>query len=545
MTCGLAFVLVFLAMPALADASNPAEAYYSSPTARMVLDPAVIRLIADAHMAIEAERPVAEAWQKAQAEYRLDAANAKAAAPSERAKAEQIEFKAAAEFHDAATALAARKKATDEATMKAIGAVKTAYGLAPPKTDFSDANATKHDLQAWNPAFDRAEVYDPQLGRGRLRHLGEIAEEKVKNANRAKSPGAYLGTKFGETMADDGRMSIYGAAFDPAKPELLAVTIYHETVHWADFMSGGGLDKNEIPSPTAKFQTEVNAYRKEAEFYRKLGKLKESADSTAAADQFAVQVQISASRGLNWRTILTVPEYRAWLGVDRPLQRRGALDDSRGDPDVEDEALREIQETAAALDGRVRSESDARLGTGEAGLSAGMRNREVTVWASNEAIRCGLEPTDTGRASFEVPGNPIRVTMQYKDPQSYKASLLLFWACDRADGPPPCNDAMDTIRARWEEEAFRDALYLREGSEPGRAACVAHLVNARGRPGDFKALQRVAVEFWEARLGAAATTRPPAPTDPPVAPRPPRERQTPAPTGPPTRDCLRDRCIHW
>lgn len=448
------------------------------------------------------------------------------------------------DYRIAAEELKRRKSLSDSAAAAAVQAVAHHFQLTPPKIDLNDTQASSHRLSPWAPAFKRNEVFDSDTRRWRLRTEAEQKAELRRLAANTNQTDGRLGPTAALTSWYDGAISLNQNAF--SSPEALAGTVYHETSHWVAIMAVGGIKKGFRLPPADFFQLEMDAYRREADFYKRMGKTSEAANRAAVAAQYKAQFDVTVARGLTWPDIQTNQTYRGWLGVDSAL---GLSSPNEAPPasDERDDALREIREGALALRARREAEADRRIREVSQPADAEEHKRAVHVRMANAAIDCGLEPDDTWNARFRS-GADRYFAFQFKDEDTFRASLLLLHACYADRQAPPCVDAFDTVRVRWEEPGFREKLYLGQGSPDDAAACVAGLAGDSKKPDSYKDLLRARDSFWaqwrrERNEGASA--EPPRP--PPVQEtRPPRERLDPAPPRNDLPWCMQEpgrRCI--
>lgn len=501
--------------------------YLPTPQAPSVMPASVGTAIEYAKQALREEREAVQIWldaRKAQQEMTEKLKRADLPA-NERADLKGKYQKVIKDYRIAAEKLKDRKSLSDSAAAAAVKAVVQHFQLTPPKTDLNDTQASSHRLSPWAPAFKRDEVFDSDTRRWRLRTPKEQEiDEQRRNANTSQTDGR-LGPTTALTSWYDGAMTLNQNAF--SSPEALAGTVYHETSHWVAIMAFGGYRKGSRPSPANFFQMEVDAYRREADFYRNLGKPDEAANRADVATRYKAQLDVTISRRLTWSDIQTNQAYRGWLGVDSAL---GLSSPNEAPPasDERDDALREIQEGALALRARHEAESDRRIREVSQSSESQEDKRAVHMRMASAAIGCGLEPDDTWKVRFRSGDNDL-LSFQFQDEDAFRASILLLQACYADKKAPPCVDAFAAIRARWDEPGFREKLHLDQGSPDDAASCVAGLAATRKKPDSYKDLLRARDRFWaqwrRERNSGAQTPLPPSTREP----GPPRERPDPVP----------------
>ncbi|HBL18960.1 MAG: hypothetical protein A2X36_15015 [Elusimicrobia bacterium GWA2_69_24] len=189
-----------------------------------------------------------------------------------------------------------------------------AYGLEPPQKSFPN-DFSLEKMPGWEPRFSELEIYDNRSRRWRPRTTPEegalkdqLAQTPVISAGNQRFDMGLPGGKF---WPKDGRISIFRQAFVTMDPDDLASLIYHETVHWVDFMS----DSRARMDPYEEFVREARAYSSQAVFLQKLGKTGAAASAQAISDQFDKQAKTVArlGRDLSWPQLLTNPITRTWL----------------------------------------------------------------------------------------------------------------------------------------------------------------------------------------------------------------------------------------
>lgn len=524
-------------------------------------DPAEVRAAdqaaTQAAQAIAAEHYAADLWKKAKQKL--------ASAPTDsfwdliNGTHSDAYGKAARELRDADAAWEARRRETDAATALAVTAASEAYGLVPPKTDFSNGGTPGKWPMPWNPAFSRREKRDPVTGEIRMKTPDELDAETLMLAARPGPIGlAPRKPTAGVTSNATGSIGLYQTAFETGKAEDLAAMIVHETTHWVQVMSvGSRKDVTLLES----FQGEVEAYRRMGKFYEKAGQAQTALACAATADQYAVQIKILLYR----RASQKIPDeqvavlYPGWLGAHGESQGRLMADDGRTGLVVDRDALRIISDGSQNLHDRLRLQAEERLMSSETEANDGEYRRLIHAWTVEEASRCGFEPTDSSNNRFRSRGLDEHITIHVqraeaeqsslRDSDQFKASLSLVWACATKGTRPPCNNAIDTIVSDWGDVRFRKALYLFDDSDEPISSCVATLINDIRQPQGFGDFQRTAKHYWEQRAPGRPQT-PPAGSDaekPPQTPRPPRERQDPPPQRPYVPPCMQGpgrRCIH-
>ncbi len=493
--------------------------------------PATVRESVDAaNEELKRERDAVDVWLNKRKSYKdikrqLDDKTLK---ENERAKLLEAYAIALKDYRTAGENLASQKLVSDMTASAAVQAVAHHFHLTPSKTDLNDTQASSHRLSPWAPMFKRDEVFDLDSGRWRLRTPNEEKAEVQRRA--ANQTRGELGPTAAITSWYDGAIALNQNSFTSA--ETLAATVYHETSHWLAFMAMGGVKKGTRLSPASFFQLEVDAYRREAEFYKRMGKTVEAKNRADAAAQYQSQRDITLSNRLTWADIQNNQTYRGWLGVNSAL-RLSSPDEAPPTIDEGMSALREIQEGALALRARKEAEGDERIREVEQPVHDEEHKRQVHVRMANAAIDCGLEPVDTWNARFHS-GQDRIFNFQFKDEPSYRASLLLLSACYSHRSAPPCVDSFATLKSNWSDPAFRDKLLLGEGSSPGAVACVATLATQMEEPARYEDLLNARDRFWANwRRGAPSSgsgTQPlPQPPSAPQAPREPREPKEPTP----------------
>lgn len=498
------------------------ENYMSSPTIPPAPDPDLARLVKEAEAAVDLEREAVEKWLSARRKFR----EAKAAASAAQGDAVDARLQKAISDYRAAAGIFAKKKAAAETAARiAVVAVTKAYGLTPPKANLNETQAIEHPLQAWSPTYSRMEVYDAEFQLWRLRTPKEHEIEAERLANGGSPTRPALGAVAGRTWSHDGQISIYPAAF--SSPDELAATVYHETTHWVDVMAIGGTARHQLTPPAQFFQREVDAYRREAAFLQRLGKKVESQNRLDAAARFEAQMMTVKSLGLTWEDIKKNQTYRQWLGIDWVLQRRQAPNDAVPDTDPDRAALAEISDGARAIEARTRADAEARRREAESGIASGEDRRNVHVRLANAAISCGLTPADTWNMRYRQGQSVFSFPNRGED--SFMSSLLLLAACYAPEDSPPCADAVEILKSRWDDRAFRDGLYLLQGSAVEPAGCVAGLVNEMAKPGSYKDILKARDRYWKRRYeGQSGGAMPgPNPTNggSTPGPREPRDRE--------------------
>lgn len=316
-------------------------------------------------------------------------------------------------------------------------------------------------------------------------------------------------------------------------------------------MARGGSERNRVLSPAEKFQTEADAYRREAEFYRRQGNQAQYIGRKDIADRFATQILIVKSQGLSWNDIRTKEAYRGWLGTDwltRDQQVPGV--EQTAELDFDSETLNDIQNGARELDEHVRQAGSRRLAEGlesAAGTRARADGHRVLV---AEAARCGLNPIDSWNFLYQTASGPYpeRISLIWHDEAAFKATALLVDVCRLpAKGQAPCNDSFESMRERWDDEAFRRSLYLADDTAEDIRDCVGHIAVRVKRLKTYEKLVKEAKDYreWLAEHRREQSGKPPAAGSPPAtgpapSPRPPR--QDPAPPARPRCRFMGDWC---
>lgn len=280
-----------------------------------------------------------------------------------------------------------------------------------------------------------------------------------------------------------------------------------------------------------------------------MGDTVEAGRANAVADALAVQVQVVVNQHLTWQDIKTNPAYRQWLDVDLPAFARSGPEADRGEFDPEAEGLRRIHESERALDDRLLAEGRDRLLDAARAVAEGDYRKRAHERQIAQAAQCGMTVDDSWELEFHsIPG--ARVLPKGLDGDSFRASLLLVWACGSPKDAPPCNDSMGALARRWSDARFRDSLRLRRGSAPGFNLCVNFIVHHMASPTGYQDVKK-AVLLWQQELNGGGSQGerpgPPTPGQTP-SPRPPRERDDPAQPRPVVPPCLQregGRCIRW
>lgn len=488
------------------------------------IPPPLLLLQSDAAAAVKAERIAVENWLKLRAAHEAAKRKLEAASFSGRQAAQNSYDKARDDFRDSAQRYAEAKKATDSAADAAIRAFKAHFGLTPPKPDLNASQAADHDLAAWNPVFQR-EFLDKDIGRWRLRTPMEYEAEKIQAQSRSYTNSPPIGATSGLTINYDGQILLYPGAFE--SPESLLGSIHHETSHWIDIMAiGGTRSRRDRLPPAISFASERDAYAREAEFFRLSGDEAGYRRRLAVSERFEVQRAITVTRGLTWDAIAANQTYRGWLGVDAALRRAG-FEEPEPHASEADEAIAEIRHAAETLRTRKEAEAEGRIHGDGRSLEEQEAKREVHVRMANAALGCGLSLEDTWNVRFRA-GPNFLVAFQFKDEDSFKASLLLWSACYSASGSQPCVEAMETVKTKWMDSGFREKLRLAQGSSMPATECVGHLIQNLRRPDSFEDLLHEKRKFWDgyhrrSQTPAIPSSEPPRPPFHPD-PEPPRER---------------------
>lgn len=511
--------------------------YYPTPKRPGPQDPDLVPLLQDSKIAIDEERIAVKAWQEARANHRAAVETLNAAwIPSTKAKQDLED--AGLKYRDAASALRVRKTETDRATKVLLDAARLSYGVTPPKTDFS-GDGISPGLVAWNPIFNRCEVKDAESGRCRLRTPKE--EEQFRNEALARAARQGLPRPDPVSATTDpstGQIILNATAFERPEPEEFGATIVHESVHWVDITSIGGyplVNGTLQITPTEKFNRERLAHLQEAAFFRTLKMEHKALREEGTAEKLRIQIEITDKQGLTWADIRTKPQYRSWLSVQDHFQHEGLRDGDRGDFDVDSQTLRDIQRGAKEVDERLRAYAASQRREAEQTLQFGEDKRNAHVFMTHEAARCGLSYIDTWNTQFQVSGRPTqeRIHMDWTDKETFKASLLIVAACHSPSVESPCNDAMETVAARWDDQDFRKAIELFDDSDQELYFCVAHIARRLSRPRNFKKIQAEAMSYRDWRESELRKPQPKPPAGGGVStPRPPRVREDPRPVDP-------------
>lgn len=540
----------FLALLSMTAAGQPArnchvqtpsvsqcpDIYLAKPSIPSGIPQDVKDAVVDADKAVKSEREAVNAWIKAKKDFKKanDAKEALWWTPLNRSERETLADQlqdAINKYRDAAGAYAKAKEDSKRTATVAVSKVSRLYGLAPPNPDLNLTQPASHPLARWDPAFSRKEVYDKDIGNWRMRTTAEDDAEGQRLAANSNPGVSAMGPNMALTMSYDGEIRVYGAAF--SSPESLAATIIHESSHWVDIMARGGERKGKPLGPAESFQTEIDAYQREADFYRRVGDTKMEENRNAIVAQFKGQLQIVQNRRLTWDAIRIGQAYRGWYGVDQALRRMGNPEDSKEDFDPDTAAVREIQEGASAFRRKAEAGADQRIREVRGEFEASEGKRAVHLRMANAAIGCGLEPDDTWNVRFRYGQNRI-FAFQFKDEDSYRASLLLLHACYAPKDAPPCVDSFDTIRNNWHDEPFREKLYLAQGSADDAAACVGALIKGMPTPNSYGDILKARDKFWRQwnRQHQPSPTAPSPPRNSPPpdpSPRPREPRQNPPP----------------
>lgn len=512
------------------------DIYLAKPSIPSGIPQDVKSAVTDAAKAVEVERDAVEDWIAAKNDYKkaFEAKEALWWTPlnsSERETLAKNLRTAINEYRGAAEAYAKAEEDSKRTAKVAVSKVAHLYGLTPPNPNLNLTQPASHPLARWDPVFSRKEVFDKDIGNWRMRTTAENDAEEQRLAANSNPGVPAMGPNMALTMSYDGEIRVYGAAF--SSPESLAATIIHESSHWVDIMGRGGERKGNPLGPAESFQTEVDAYQREADFYGRIGDTAMQMNRNDIVAQFKNQIQIVQARRLTWPAIQTGQAYRGWYGVDQALRRMGDPEDSKEDFDPDLTAIREIQEGASALRARAEADADQRIRDSRVEFDASEVKRASHLRTANAAIGCGLEPDDTWNVRFRHGQNRI-FAFQLKDEESYRASLLLAHVCFASKDAPPCVDSFDSIRANWHDEAFREKLYLAQGSADDATACVAALVAKMSAPKSYGDILKARDKFWQQRNrqqppSSTAPTPPRNVSPPDPSPRPREPRPSPPP----------------
>lgn len=307
----------------------------------------------------------------------------------------------------------------------------------------------------------------------------------------------------------DGVISVFDAAF--TSPAMLAATIVHENVHYENL-----IDPKSRKNPPSELASERMARRRLLDVSVRDDLLLSTDERKIIDEQYQLFVQSPND----------------FIGGAVPSEGNSIRAELPSDFTVDNEALRIIHDDASNLDRRVQQEDAARLAQSLATTDTHLRNRGDQVFATNEAQRCGLTLIDSLSTSFRNAEN-LPVVMRYHDPESFRASLLLVWVCGRPDDSPPCNDSMEVLAARWDEEGFKDRLLLRDGSTSSAARCVAHIVANLKDPKRYSHLLRE--KQRSVKRESIPTPPQTTPSPRPRNPDSPPSLREPRPTPPPDR----------
>lgn len=512
------------------------DIYLANPTIPATIPQDVRGAVDAAAKAVAIERAAVNAWISAREEFKKanDAKEALWWTPLNGSERETLARRlqtAINEYRDAAEGYAKAKEDSKRTATVAVSKVSDLYGLTPPNPDLNLTQPASHPLSRWNPTFSRKEVFDKDIGNWRMRTTAENDAEGQRLAANSNPGVSAMGPNMALTLSYDGEIRVYGTAF--SSPESLAATIIHESSHWVDIMGRGGERKGNLMSPAESFQTELDAYQREADFYARIGDTAMQTNRNAIVAQFKKQIQIVQARRLTWTAIQTGQAYRGWYGVDQALRRMGDPEDSKEDFDPDLTAIREIQEGASALRARAEAGADQRIRGSRGEFDASEAKRASHLRIANTAIGCGLEPDNTWNVRFRDGQNRL-FAFQLKDEESYRASLLLAHACYASKDSPPCVDSFDSIRANWRDEAFREKLYLAQGSADDAMACVDALVTKMPAPKSYGDILKARDNFWEQRNRqqppSSTSPTPPRNVSPPnPSPRPREPRPSPPP----------------
>lgn len=507
--------------------------FYPTPKQPAAQDPSLLPRLNDAKDAVKNERIAVKNWIEARAAQRQAATAFESAWIDITGELKSKYHEAASNYREAAFALSQRKELTDKALKELLDLAGHSYGAKPARTDFSGESIAE-GLANWSPSFNRCENTDEVTGKCRLR-------SPLEHEGHLKSRTAV---SFATTNPTTGQILVDAAAFDRPDAEEFPATIIHESVHWVDITSIGGyrrLPNNDVDiAPAEKFNRERTAYLKEAEFFRLLKMETKALAAEADAKTFEVQSQISRDQALSWTNIRTRPQYRAWRGVQDHFQA-----DSRQELDFDQETLRDIRQGTDSLDERLRQDAARRLQDARRNTAALEERSDTHKWMLTEAAQCGFEPLDSWNVQYRVAGRlPAEsIHFEWSSKETFKASLLLTAACHSPENETPCNDAMDVLTSRWDDEAFRKTLELFQDSHEDTRYCVAHIARRLGKPKAFGKIQKEAKSY---RKWLVERNRQPAPDSNPdpgtSTPTPRRPREEPAPPARPRCRFMGDWC---
>lgn len=527
----VAHFFVFIAASAFGQQTDPCNLpspsvsqcparHLSVPSIPATIPQTATDAVRQADDAIKLERAAVHLWLEARKEFlnaqkELKESWALFNRDEKRTKYDQ----ATRDYRSAAEAYSKARAASDLAANAAVTEVSAVFGLTPPNPDLNLTQPASHPLARWNPAFSRKEKKDPDTGNWRMLRPSEYEAEVRRLAANSNPSAPAMGPDMAVTVSYDGEIRVYGAAF--STPESLAATIIHESSHWVDIMGRGGARRREALPPAESFQSEVDAYQREADFYGRIGNTTMQENRNAIVTQFKIQIQVVQARRLTWDAIRTAPAYRGWYGVDQVLRRAGDPDDSKEDFNPDLTAIHEIQEGAKTLRARAEADADQRIRDSRGEFDASEAKRASHIRIANAAIGCGFEPDNTMNVRFRHGQNRI-FAFQLKDEESYRASLLMAHACYASTDSSPCVNSFDTIKDNWHDEAFREKLYLAQGSADDATACVAALVSKMSAPKSYGDILKARDKFWQQRN----RQKPPSST----APTPPRNASPPDPS---------------
>lgn len=249
-------------------------------------------------------------------------------------------------------------------------------------------------------------------------------------------------------------------------PGLIAATLYHESRHFNALITSGWMSRE---------QNELAAYTDHARL----------AASVFELDPYIAN-QIEASKQHYLQAVKNGASSSPYPNAQDEADLAAAYEQAQRDATEHRRRREELRERAA----RARAER----------LAA--EKRRVMDEYKSAAAGCGLKPIMTGENLTLGFSAPLLANFYFTEPVSPEqagVALLLARACVAAErgssDDEPCVDALTTMRARWQDAAFRHGLELEADSGP-HEDCLRMLLEMPQPPASMKSLNKALNRHW-------------------------------------------------